>query len=147
MLTLLGLVYLFLPLVMAAIIAIEERQAAPVERPVLRSILLAALVGYALYNIYPVVGPSPLFGDRFPYGSPSLPSAVRLIDVAAIAEPRNCMPSLHVGWALIIYWHARPLGPLARGGCALWLALTIFATLAMGQHYLVDLVVASPSRP
>ena len=147
LLTLLGLVYLFLPLVMAAIIATERRQAAPVapvNRPVLRAILLAAVVGYALYNIYPVVGPSPLFGDRFPFGSASLPGAARLIDVTGIDEPRNCMPSLHVAWALLIYWHARPLGPLARAGCACWLVLTVLATLAMGQHYLVDLVVAVP---
>ena len=32
----------------------------------LRAILLAAAVGYALYHVYPVVGPGPLFGARFP---------------------------------------------------------------------------------
>jgi hypothetical protein len=32
----------------------------------------------------------------------------------------------------------------ARWAGALWLVATMFATLAMGQHYLVDLVVAVP---
>ena len=54
------------------------------------------------------------------------------------------MPSLHVAWALLIYWHARALGRPARAAAAFWLVSTIFATLAMGQHYFVDLVVAVP---
>jgi hypothetical protein len=54
------------------------------------------------------------------------------------------MPSLHVGWALLIYWHARALGAPARIAGAIWLVSTIVATLAMGQHYFIDLVVAVP---
>lgn len=149
LLTLLSLVYLFLPVVMAAMLVLEKRRSIDIgceNGPgLLRPILLAAAVGYALYQIYPVVGPDPLFGARFPYGAPVLPGAPhRLIDVTAIAVPRNCMPSLHVAWALLIYWHARALGKPARAAGAIWLVATIFATLAMGQHYFVDLVVAVP---
>ena len=149
LLTLLSLVYLFLPVVMAAMLVLEKRRTienpCDRERGLLRAILLAALVGYGLYQVYPVVGPGPLFGARFPNGAPGLavpPQA--LVDVTAIADPRNCMPSLHVAWALLVYWHARTLGTPARMGGAFWLASTIFATLAMGQHYFVDLVVAVP---
>jgi hypothetical protein len=149
LLTLLSLVYLFLPVVMAAMLALEKRQAIRDGRDngrgLLRPILLAAAVGYALYQVYPVVGPDPLFGARFPFGVPVLPGPPqRLVDVTAIGDPRNCMPSLHVAWAVLIYWHGRTLGGLARAGAAVWLALTILATLAMGQHYFVDLVVAVP---
>ena len=145
LLTLLSLVYLFLPVMMAAIIALERRRQGAGARQVLRPILLAAFLGYALYQIYPVVGPSPLFGARFPFGAVGFfGPARRLVDVRGIAEPRNCMPSLHVAWALILCWHARPLGPRARLVGAIWLVLTILATLAMGQHYFVDLVVAVP---
>jgi hypothetical protein len=149
LLTLLSLVYLFLPVMMAAMLVLERRRSIESgresERGLLRAILLAAAVGYALYHVYPVVGPGPLFGARFPYGIASLAGPPqRLVEVTAIADPRNCMPSLHVGWALLIYWHARALGRPARVAGALWLVSTIFATLAMGQHYFVDLVVAVP---
>jgi hypothetical protein len=145
LLTLLSLVYLFLPVVMAVMLVLEKRRALLSERGLLRSILLAALVGYGLYQLYPVVGPGPLFGARFPNGAAILAGpSQRLVDAGAIADPRNCMPSLHVGWALLVYWHARALGTPARVGGAFWLASTILATLAMGQHYFVDLVVAVP---
>jgi hypothetical protein len=145
LLTVLSLVYLFLPVVMAALLALEKRRSIASERGLLRPILLAAAVGYALYQVYPVVGPDPLFGARFPFGAAALPGPPqRLVDVSGIADPRNCMPSLHVAWALLVYWHARALGTPARLGGALWLAATILATLAMGQHYFVALVVAVP---
>jgi hypothetical protein len=149
LLTLLSLVYLFLPVMMAAMLVLEERRSNDrrfeAAGGLLRSILLAAALGYALYQVYPVVGPGPLFGARFPHGAAVLPGPAQpLIDVTAIADPRNCMPSLHVAWALLIYWHARALGKPARAAGAIWLVSTCFATLAMGQHYLVDLVVAVP---
>ena len=149
LLTLLSLVYLFLPVVMAAMLVLEKRRSLDTRCEngpwLLRSILLAAAVGYALYHLYPVVGPDPLFGAGFPHGPAVLPGPPQhLVDVTAIADPRNCMPSLHVTWALLIYWHARALGRPARAGAAFWLVSTIFATLAMGQHYFVDLLVAVP---
>jgi hypothetical protein len=145
LLTLLSLVYLFLPVVMAAMLALEKRSSIESGRGLLRPILLAAAVGYALYQVYPVLGPEPLFGARFPFGAAVLPGPLRrMVDVSGIGEPRNCMPSLHVAWALLICWHGRTLGGPARASGAVWLALTILATLAMGQHYLVDLVVAFP---
>ncbi len=144
LLTLLSFVYLLLPVMMAALIT-RQRRGAPAGSPdVLRPILLAAAVGYALYQIYPVVGPGPLLGARFPGGAPSLGGTDRFVVVPGLAEPRNCVPSLHVGWALLLYWHGRTLGGAARAGTALWLALTALATLATGQHYLVDLVMAVP---
>ena len=157
LLTLLGLVYLFLPVMMAAMLVLERRRTLEHERKngredrregepgLLRAILLAATVGYALYHVYPVVGPGPLFGARFPFGIASLAGPPqRLVDVTGIEDARNCMPSLHVAWALLVYWHARTLGTRARAAGAIWLVSTIFATLAMGQHYFVDLVVAVP---
>ncbi len=145
LLTVLGLVYLFLPVMMAAMLVLEKRRSVDREHGLLRAILLAAIVGYALYQVYPVVGPGPLFGARFPRGIAGLAGPPqRLVDVTAIEDPRNCMPSLHVAWALLIYWHARTLGTPARAAGALWLGSTILATLAMGQHYFIDLVVAMP---
>ncbi len=140
---LLALVYIFLPFAMTAVIAGEKRRGGS-RREVLNVILAAAVAGYLLYYLYPVVGPSPLFGARYPWGPTDLPGASRLVELPHSVGPTNCMPSLHVGWTLLLYWHARRLGPALRAGCALWLAGTIVATLALGHHYLVDLVVAVP---
>ena len=144
LLTLMSFVYLLLPVVMAAIIALERRRSPDERGDVLRPILLAAVVGYALYQIYPVVGPDPLLGARFPGGPALSPGPDRFVVVAALNEPRNCMPSLHLAWALLLYWRGQILGGAARVATGLWLVLTALATLATGQHYFVDLVVAVP---
>jgi hypothetical protein len=45
---------------------------------------------------------------------------------------------------LLAYWQARPYGPWARTAAAVFLGGTMMATLGMGEHYVVDLVVAMP---
>jgi hypothetical protein len=57
--------------------------------------------------------------------------------------PRNAMPSLHMTWALLVLWISRDLG---RGHwlAAIFAFFTAVATLSIGEHYLVDLVVAFP---
>ena len=57
---------------------------------------------------------------------------------------RNCMPSLHTAWALLVCWNSRPFGRWVKTLAASFLALTLAATLGLGEHYLVDLVVAVP---
>jgi hypothetical protein len=54
------------------------------------------------------------------------------------------MPSLHLAGALVIWWNSRlwPRWGRLLAGFFLW--ATIFSTLALGEHYLVDLVVALP---
>jgi hypothetical protein len=54
------------------------------------------------------------------------------------------MPSLHVTWAFVLAWHAARTGILAGLFGFVFLVLTILATLALGEHYLIDLVLAAP---
>lgn len=144
LLTLMSFVYVLLPVMMAGVIALERRRVPAASQSMLRSILLAAVAGYALYQIYPVVGPGPLLGARFPWGGPLPVGGERSLLLAGLDAPRNCVPSLHFTWALLLYWQGRRLGGAVRAATALWLALTALATLATGQHYFVDLVVAVP---
>jgi hypothetical protein len=144
LLTLMSFVYVLLPVMMAAVIALERRRLPAASHSMLRAILVAAVGGYALYQIYPVVGPEPLLGSRFPWGGPLVSGSERSLVLPRLGAPRNCVPSLHFTWALLLYWHGRRLGGAARAGTALWLALTALATLATGQHYFVDLIVAVP---
>lgn len=61
-----------------------------------------------------------------------------------LAEPyafRNCMPSMHLTWALLLPVHLR-----GRFRWAAWFfaAITALTTLATGEHYLPDLIAALP---
>lgn len=86
----------------------------------LKAAVLGGLLVVPWYLILPAVGPAHL-GD---------PHA-----------PRNCMPSMHCTWALLIWqsqrgWLRYPAGAFA--------VLTFAATLATGEHYTPDLAAALP---
>lgn len=95
-----------------------------------RTMRLAAIIGgvlcFPLYAAVPAVGPG----------------WFNMATLSAAAAPRNCMPSMHLTWAILIAWNAksRPLR------IALWLyvGLIAAATIALGQHYLIDLFAAVP---
>jgi hypothetical protein len=56
----------------------------------------------------------------------------------------NAMPSLHTAWALLIFWRTRRNRFAIRAVAGLFLLLTLLATLGLGEHYVIDLVVAVP---
>ncbi|MEU7766652.1 DUF5933 domain-containing protein [Nocardia sp. NPDC049190] len=116
-----------------------------------RTFLTLGLIGPIWYVIFPVVGPVLAFGpqghglevaDVWPNVVPALPSSVEPLLFDTIT-PRNCMPSLHTAWALSLFIHSRR-GPLwLRWGGTFWLAGTLVATLGLGAHYGIDLVVGA----
>jgi hypothetical protein len=55
--------------------------------------------------------------------------------------PANCMPSMHVSWALMFWFSARGDRKWIFGIIAL---LTVWATLATGEHYIEDAIAAVP---
>ncbi|MDN3354366.1 phosphatase PAP2 family protein [Actinomadura sp. DC4] len=83
---------------------------------------------FGLVDTGHVVGPSP-------YGK---------VDTEGMANQFAAMPSLHVGWALVI-----AIGLIAAGRSRwrwLWLAhpaLTLFVVVATANHYWLDAIVAS----
>ena len=60
------------------------------------------------------------------------------------AGARNAMPPMHMTWALLVWWSAWELRPLARVIASGFAMPTFLATLGYGEHYLVDLIVAVP---
>jgi hypothetical protein len=54
------------------------------------------------------------------------------------------MPSVHLAWALLAAIEARRLGLIWRTIFAAFTVLTAFATIALGEHYVIDLIVAIP---
>jgi len=139
-------VYYALPLAVCILYAsylASERVGKPQPVPILALFLSLMLVGFTLYGIYPAVGPKHAFGELYPRTPPPLaPIAIQPMTVPN--APRNCMPSLHLAGALAIWWNSRLWSRWGRLMAGLFLWTTIFSTLALGEHYLVDLVVAVP---
>jgi hypothetical protein len=115
------------------------------RQPVLILALFLSLmiVGFAQYGIYPAVGPKHAFAALYPR-NPPLVSQIAIEPITVPDAPRNCMPSLHLAGALVICWNSRIWPRWGRWLAGLFLWTTIFSTLALGEHYLVDLVVAVP---
>jgi hypothetical protein len=101
------------------------------------------VVGFLLYQISPVAGPTYLFSKDFPFHVPDLAG---LAIQPAWLQPaaRNGMPSLHVGWTLLLFWNMRRRAWWMGAIAATYLTLTALATLGFGEHYLADLMVAPP---
>jgi hypothetical protein len=142
------LTYLSLPFVMAVVCAWQvPRGGTRIKWHMLTVLLLAGAGGWVLYNLVPGTGPIYAFGHDFPWHSlayKDLPAfALQKMSIPT-SIPRNAMPSLHVGWALLLWWNSRKFPAALRAGVLLFLLLTIVATLGTGQHYLVDLVVSVP---
>jgi hypothetical protein len=57
---------------------------------------------------------------------------------------RNCMPSLHLAWALILWRTTVGARAAVRWAAIAFVLVTALATLGSGEHYLVDLIVAAP---
>lgn len=117
----------------------------------MRTFLALGLFGPLIYLVFPVVGPVFAFGsagqgwqvaDLWPHLMPSAGLAPQPIAFDDFT-PRNCMPSMHVGWALSVFLHSRRGPGWLRWGGAVWLLGTITATLGFGYHYGVDLVAGA----
>ena len=55
------------------------------------------------------------------------------------------MPSMHFGWSLALWLNSLYLGNRwLRAAMALLVGANVLATLGLGEHYLIDLVVAVP---
>jgi hypothetical protein len=112
-------VYLALPFA-AAIVIISL----PSDRvvPFLRTCLIAGLCAVPFYLIFPAVGPAHLASLAF--------------------APRNCVPSLHITWAFLLVHYSR--GVVGKSWTGVFGILTGIATIASGEHYVIDLIVAVP---
>jgi len=139
--TVCSLVYLALPLAMTCVyIAAPD---VPDEPGLIRTFLLTGVVGAFLFYVVPAAGPVYAFTSVYPFHAPAIDPGflhgVRMDNVRL-----NAMPSLHTAWALLIYWRTKRNGFAIRAAAALFLFFTLLATLGLGEHYLIDLVVAVP---
>lgn len=143
-----SLIYLSLPFFMAVVYALRlPRDAEKPSWDIICLFLLAGMAGSVLYNVVPATGPKYVFQTDFPWQALPFHSLPRLLlERIPIAGdvPRNAMPSLHMTWVLLLWWNSRSLAKSLRLLVAAFTVLTAFATLATGEHYLVDLVASLP---
>ena len=139
-----GYVYNSLPLGLAACLAIQwrERQRnAPIVVDLRWLSVALGVVGFLLYQVSPASGPVYLFVKDFPFHVPDL-SGLSIQPAWLQPAARNGMPSLHVGWTLLLFWNIRRRNWWMGAIAATYLTLTALATLGFGEHYLADLMVA-----
>lgn len=138
-------VYNSLPLGLAVGLGAEWRMRQKGQSPAadLRWLFVSlGLLGFLMYQICPASGPVYLVEKGFPSEIPNLSGLALIASAPAHAASRNAMPSLHVGWALLLFWSLRARPILVRTAGFLYLTFTALATLGLGEHYLVDLMVA-----
>jgi PAP2 superfamily protein len=139
--------YYLLPVPMVLVYAahLRRRDAAPLF--ILELFMAAGLLGYFLYLAFPAAGPLYVAGPEFP-GSPLTLSALHALQLRPVpinwTIPRNAMPSLHMTWALLVWFNCKPFSRAVRALALLFVLITVFDTLGTGEHYLIDLVVALP---
>jgi hypothetical protein len=142
------LTYLSLPFAIATVCAWQIPVGARrISWRMLTLLLLAGVTGWLLYNVVPGTGPLYAFRQDFPWNSIAYADLSKFVlEKMSIPEniPRNAMPSLHVGWVVLLFWNSRGMPRVLRAALCVYLLLTVIATLGSGQHYLVDLVVSLP---
>jgi cytochrome P450 len=138
-------IYVAPPPALVFVYALQTRARRPPPVDAATVLLAVLLTGYSLYFVFPVCGPLFAFGALFPNAPPPVDGLLgtRMTIPGADAWP-NGMPSLHLASVVLASWQARPYGRWARGVAAVFLIGTFLATLGLGEHYLVDLIVAMP---
>lgn len=135
-----ALAALFFPLVA---LLIRERKVRSLHG--WRTMVIPFMVATVCYAWLPATGPIAAFGGvDFPAGIAS-PADVPAAMLSVQAAARNAMPSMHLSgaiWVLMIAAAFRRKIFFALS--VLFLAGTAWATMALGEHYLIDLVVALP---
>ncbi len=107
----------------------------------LAAFVVAGVVCFCLYPVCPGTAPSAVFAANYPQLAPDA-SALALQPISVLDSPRNAMPSMHAAWTLLAWWCSFRLRRWLQIFCTAFLGVTLLATLGLGEHYLIDLVVA-----
>ncbi len=138
-----SLVYDALGVMPAVVFAVGLRLKRRLPFNPLAAFVWAGLAAYCLYQICPGTAPFAVFQGAYPANPPpSMSLPLHRIEVPG--SWRNAMPSMHVTWALLAFACSIALPLWTRWLTGIFVALTCLATLGLGQHYLIDLIVACP---
>lgn len=141
------LCYSFTPLGFLAVAILHLRKRPEHTASAMLVWVLLTSCAMVAYNFFPITGPTYIF--RYPQFFADVLADPRSIPIqmtySAVA-PRNGMPSMHFGWMLaatILWWQSGTKW-WSRTIIVVMTVMTAIATLCTGEHYLVDLIVATP---
>jgi hypothetical protein len=137
--TALWVFYMAVPLTLA--MAYGASLADPLrQKRLLWSWVLSSGLCVPLYLLCPVAGPAYAFS-----GWPALPVGVTGAPLEVTEGLlRTGMPSLHLTWVALTWYFAPDRPSWLRPALAVFFAITVVATLGLGQHFIVDLFAAVP---
>ena len=135
---------ILLPITLAYVVDMEKG----INRPfyMLELFFSASFLGYLFYNLFPAAGPVYVF-PSFPTAPLTFAQTSHLAVESIPLSPnvmRNALPSLHMAWALLIWWNMKKLSRVACWIAFVYVLFTVCGTLGTGEHYVVDLVVSFP---
>lgn len=133
------LVYAAITFAMAAVILVKYRRGDRGWMVAALAMVMAGVIGSLLYHLVPLAGPAHAYAGGLPGAGPETWAPLP-VDRGLV---RNAMPSLHTAWAVLILVNCRGFGRLWQAGATVFLAVTLLATLATGEHYLIDLIVGA----
>jgi PAP2 superfamily len=136
------IVYTFVQLPITVVAAFQWKRKAADELSVLPAFMIGSIIGFTCYWLAPAIGPKVYFGGQFPlmHATPEYLDQLPLYDFNP-HHPRNDMPSMHFSWAVMTFLFTRGFPFVARAYAALFAILTLCATIGLGEHYLIDLIV------
>lgn len=108
-----------------------------------RTLFVPYVVAAVCYLWLPATGPGVAIGGYPATAAPAQELQAAMVSV--LPAPRNAMPSLHLSSALWIFMLCAALRRKWMAAlAALFVLGTAWATLAIGEHYVIDLAVALP---
>src|SRR5260370_19900486 len=138
-------IYIGLPMVLAMVVAGHLLHGSKAAIPAMAAFLVTAPVGVIFYNLFPALGPTYIFGPRFPWTPLTLDQAARLLlEPILVAGYRNAMPSLHIAWVLLAWGFSRGLSVWERSIAMVFVVFTSLATLGSAGPYFIVRAGAFP---
>ena len=138
-------VYSLLTIVLFIVVALFIREKKEKKYHIIRVLIIPFGLAFICYSIIPVSGPIYAFSTQyFPLNMP-MASEIQGGKIFIPPAARNGMPSMHLTGALLIWLLSAGLNrKIYFYAATIFMLITAFATIAFGEHYLLDLVVALP---
>ncbi len=115
---------------------------ADIYRPLRNALVLANVLAFVVFWLYPVAPPRMLHGFTDVVAATHAIGSWHTGALASAANQLAAMPSLHIAWAVwctVVVWRISTRRWL-RALAVLYPCVTAFAVLATGNHYVLDLL-------
>ena len=144
--TVIYVTYDILSLVLFFSVALVIREERTDQLNAFRTLIVPFYLAFVMYCFMPVAGPVYVFGHDYPWKDLGWIMEEAAGHMHAVhPTPRNGMPSMHFSGAMFVCLVMMCLNKkIFFYFSCVFVTLTAVATLGLGEHYFVDLVVAAP---